>query len=74
MIKLFKEQDIFCSELSRKMGIIITQLDEYDRIIVAEISNKDDTAVLFDTVTQNIVHGPCKEWEAQFNITMYKNR
>ncbi|XP_047534370.1 uncharacterized protein LOC125069008 [Vanessa atalanta] len=37
------------------------QPDEIDKIIVAELPNKDDDPALFDIVTKHMVHGPCGE-------------
>ncbi|XP_055918607.1 uncharacterized protein LOC129950708 [Eupeodes corollae] len=39
--------------------------DEIDKIIVAELPNKDEDPVLFEIVTKNMVHGPC----GQENLT-----
>ncbi|XP_055904241.1 uncharacterized protein LOC129940040 [Eupeodes corollae] len=41
------------------------QPDEIDKIIVAELPNKDEDPVLFEIVTKNMVHGPC----GQENLT-----
>jgi len=39
----------------------IIQPDKIDKIIVAELPDKDNDPVLFDIVTKNKVHGPCGE-------------
>jgi len=35
--------------------------DEIDKIIVAELPDKDHDRALFDIVIKNMVHGPCGE-------------